>query len=172
MRLLILSVFLLMTQPLCAEMYKWVDEQGNVHFSDQPVNKGAKTYNPPPLVTVPAGPAQDFSKPGTSDKAEEKITNIEYKISISSPSNNQALPQGATTVNVQIQLEPALDPKAAHQVALFIDGKQHGQGTSLSYSISDLYRGAHTASANVVDSEGKTIAKSGSITFYVQRPHL
>lgn len=166
MKLLILSVFLLITQPLYAEMYRWVDEKGNVHFSDKPVNKDAKTYNPPPIITVPAGPTHDFSKP------EKKSAAIKYKISISSPSNDQTFPPGTTAVDVLIQLQPQLNISAAHLVTLFIDGKQHSQGTSLHYSLPDLSRGTHTASASVVDNKGKTIAKSGSVSFHVIRHHL
>lgn len=45
---------------LAAGMYKWVDEQGNVHFSQNPPASGSyQEMTPPP---TPATPAEDTNK--------------------------------------------------------------------------------------------------------------
>lgn len=48
--------------PAAAEMYRWVDAQGKVHYSDQPpteISKSSKTLNIP---NQPAAPAAESNK--------------------------------------------------------------------------------------------------------------
>jgi hypothetical protein len=42
-----------------AEVYKWTDEKGRVHFSDRPVASAKKIEVKPPANTAPPGPADD-----------------------------------------------------------------------------------------------------------------
>lgn len=46
MAMLVLAAALL-GRPVCAEVYRWVDEQGNVHFSDSAAAPAGKKYEPP-----------------------------------------------------------------------------------------------------------------------------
>lgn len=46
-------LFLLITQPLHAEIYRWTDDQGKVHFSDKPVSDKAKQVK---IKVAPATP--------------------------------------------------------------------------------------------------------------------
>jgi len=50
-----------------AEVYKWVDENGNVHFSDKPKNKNAKKFIYDPKVI-----GQDTFKNNNSKKSQNK----------------------------------------------------------------------------------------------------
>lgn len=56
------ALFLLYAAPAAAEMYRWVDAQGKVHYSDQPPaeqSKSSKTLNIP---NQPAAPAAESGK--------------------------------------------------------------------------------------------------------------
>ncbi len=60
--LLALTVLLFYAAPAAAEMYRWVDAQGKVHYSDQPPAekpKSSKTLNIP---NQPVAPAAESSK--------------------------------------------------------------------------------------------------------------
>jgi len=60
--LLALTTLLLLVAPASAEMYRWVDAQGKVHYSDQPPvekSKSSKTLNIP---NQPAAPAAESPK--------------------------------------------------------------------------------------------------------------
>jgi hypothetical protein len=54
------SVLLLVTTPVYAQLYKWVDEQGKVHYSDQPPSGKAKNES---TLNIP-------SQPGTTSSPE------------------------------------------------------------------------------------------------------
>ncbi|MGH8267743.1 MAG: DUF4124 domain-containing protein, partial [Steroidobacteraceae bacterium] len=98
---------------LAATVYKWVDENGVVHYSDQPhpsaqklLIEGAQTYpaNHPPGDS--AAPAQE-RQPGT--------VNSYARCTIAAPSAGQTL-ENANSVAVSVQTEPAL--RGADQVFL------------------------------------------------------
>jgi hypothetical protein len=46
----------LVVLPVMAETYKWTDDNGKVHYSDQPPPAGVKKRNVSPTPTVPAPP--------------------------------------------------------------------------------------------------------------------
>ena len=41
-KLLLISAFILLSTPVNAKIYKWVDENGSIHFSDKPYSQDAK----------------------------------------------------------------------------------------------------------------------------------
>lgn len=57
-RLLLLGAILLTTAPSLAEVFKWTDARGNVHYSDQPPPAGEIGVLPHVLPTHPAREAQ------------------------------------------------------------------------------------------------------------------
>lgn len=66
-------IFLLFTQTVFAEIYKWVDEQGEVHYSQQkPESQGAKEVNitPQPLLSGD-GLSTDTSSSGARGLAQQ-----------------------------------------------------------------------------------------------------
>lgn len=63
-----LMVFLLSATPVNAELYKWVDEQGNVHYSDQPASGKTKSET---TLTIPDQPATN-PKPETTKSTQEQ----------------------------------------------------------------------------------------------------
>jgi hypothetical protein len=68
---------------------------------------------------------------------------------------------------VQVSPQPGL--KSGDSLQLFLDGKAVGSGSSTSFSLPDVERGAHVLQARVVGSNGITIIASPSVTFYVQK---
>lgn len=60
---------LLLMQPVHAELYKWVDEQGNVHYSDQPA--GGKTKSESTL-NIPSQPGALNSADGGKSWQEKE----------------------------------------------------------------------------------------------------
>lgn len=59
-RFLFALLFLALPAAVSAEMYRWVDSQGRVHYSDEPPPAGAKsskTVTPPPPSYAPSSEA-------------------------------------------------------------------------------------------------------------------
>jgi len=166
MRKLVFIAFLLLTLPVNAELYRWVDKQGNVHFSDKPLNENAESYTPPPIPTVPAASPGNFNfkKKNPDNRKPAKYKSIE----ITAPSPNQVFtPDQTASIAVQTSLEPALQTSFKHKLVLYLDGKPHD-----SFSFVDLPRGTHTVYAAVLDAKGKIIQQSRPVSFHIQKHSL
>lgn len=71
MKLLLALVSLsLMVAPVSAQMYRWVDEQGKVHYTDQPPPEKAKSGKKLDIPNQPASPAADATKTSKDKELE------------------------------------------------------------------------------------------------------
>jgi hypothetical protein len=72
----------LLALPAAAEMYKWTDEKGKVHYSDQPPPANAKTSEtikvPTPQVAAPAA-ATPGAKPATGGPKTAAEQEMEFR---------------------------------------------------------------------------------------------
>ncbi len=80
MKRLLTLVLLVVALPASAVMYKWVDKDGKIHYSDQPPPEGAKqsgVVNTPAPTTTPAtaAPAEGAGAPpkGPKTAAEQEM---------------------------------------------------------------------------------------------------
>jgi len=167
MRYLLLSALLIFTLSASAEIYRWVDEKGKVHFSDKPVNDAAKAYVPEPLLVVPAGPAAGGLKPLNRPANQP----VKYeRLSITAPANDHAFtPDKTASIAVTLQLEPGLQRAKGHQLVLYLNGKLYTQGSQSSFTLNGLNRGTHSVHAEVIDQKGKKLKSSDSVSFHVQK---
>jgi hypothetical protein len=85
--LLGLIVLLLSATPVNAELYKWVDEQGKVHYSDQPASGKTKSET---SLKIP-NQLDTSSSPEASKSWQEK--ELEYKKRQTSAAENEAKKQ-------------------------------------------------------------------------------
>jgi hypothetical protein len=165
---LILLSTLLVTTANGAPAWTWVDDNGQVHFSDRPVPgarqvelTGAQGFGAPaarPTTVTPpsAQPTQD------SQRAPYRAINI------ASPTEQQTLWNIGTVLNVQVEMDPPL--LATHRVDLIFDGQRRNLNTaSLQMTVSDVFRGAHTLQAVVIDTAGAEVMRSPARNFFVQQ---
>ncbi|WP_461480586.1 DUF4124 domain-containing protein [Porticoccus sp.] len=149
--------------PAAAQVYKTVDEQGNVTYTDKPPSDD-NTAEPVDLPAINTQPALQ-PRPAESKKTAE----IGYKeVSILAPAQDATIPPGQLNVVVQIFLEPALKP--GHRVQLLHNGSPYGEPAyATSFSIDSLIRGEHSLQAQIIDENGAVVAQSGSRTIHVKR---
>jgi hypothetical protein len=145
-------------------VYKWVDPQGVVHYSDQPHPNaqrleisGAQTFSAPPL------PQNSNSAPAPAQAGGPAYDNC----ALSQPTDQQTL----TNVNqatAVVQTSPQLRP--GDHVRLFLDGKQiAGTGTSFNFPV---VRGQHSVQAVIEDSTGQIVCETSTVTFFVHQPSV
>ncbi len=69
--LLALALTLCVAVPASAQMYKWVDSNGQVHYTDKPPPGNIKTekLRPPPPAPVVSAPTASGAKAGTKQEA-------------------------------------------------------------------------------------------------------
>ena len=152
---------------LSATVYKWVDENGVTHYSDQPHENAEKvqikepqTYSPGPLPAAPSSQAP------ASRQAENT-----YTCTVTQPAPDSTFPN-TTSVTVGATFSP--QPHAGDQSSLLLDGTRipnFPQGGG-SLTIDPIDRGQHSLQAVVQDSSGKTICQSASVSFTVLQPSL
>lgn len=145
-------------------VYKWVDAQGNVHYSDKP-QPGAQKLKLPavqsyaaPAVAMPALPP-----PGNQTAAAPAM-----KFTLSSPTDQETF-WNVQEVTVTATVSPGLPPGAS--VTFHLDGQTKGPAPSLSATFQDVYRGSHTASATLTLPGGREM-NAGPVTFYVHQASI
>jgi len=146
-----------------AQVYKHVDENGNVTFTDQPPpNSVPIEIREPNSLTAPA-------KIEYAPKAKPEPATAGYEVKITAPANETVIPRGPGNFSVSASVAPSLQSGATLQ--LLIDGVAQGEPQrSSSWALTNVYRGTRLLSVAVLDDRGKELAKSPEVTVYVFRP--
>lgn len=153
-----------------AKVYRWVDEAGNVHFSDRP-HEAAEEIEIQPQVPGGQNEPENGDATGDQQTAEEDtrpVVEAYSEIAITSPRRNQQLssPQGA--LDVAVALTPELG--RGHNVRLLIDGAEAiPPFPSAQARIDDIPAGSHTLMATVVNDAGDEMIRSSIINFFLRR---
>jgi hypothetical protein len=154
-------------------VYRWVDADGVVHFSDQP-HQGATEIQvqEPQTYSAPKGAPAANSNANAAAAARLKDLNFRYtNCSVGSPAAESTL--GDTdSMSVSISLNPA--PRPTDRISLFYDGAAvpGSGGTATGYTVSPLDRGTHTLSVSVSDASGAVLCQSGPVNIYVRQPSV
>lgn len=145
-----------------ATVYKYIDENGNVVFTDEP-RKGAEVLDVQPVPTIPAIPVPPPSK-GPEKKAEFRYN----KVVIVSPEDQQNFINEANPIIVQVALSPAL--RNSDSVQLLLNGAPHGApGKNTRFTLEQLGRGEYNAVVKVLDKDGNEVGVSDAVQFFVKR---
>lgn len=161
----------LLSSPIQAQIYKTTDEHGNVVFSDQPPKDGAPSEEIDVSPTNTA-PAAAVSAPAPKpDKAPEEPEASKPVVTITSPDNETTIPMGGGNFSVSASVSPSLDENQS--LLLRIDGEPWGEPqASGGWQLTNVFRGAHDLTVDLLDSEGKTIVSSPGVRVYVLRPSV
>ena len=161
-RILAAALTLCLSITATAEVYKTIDENGKVIFTDNPQGKKAEKVELPPINSQPATPV--FTPPKSADKPKA----IKPVMQIRSPKSGAQIPTGQHQIPVSIGLRPKL--KAGQTIQMLINGQPFGSAqASTQFVLKDVFRGEHQLSAQLRDPNGKVLMTSRSVTIYVQR---
>lgn len=161
---LLVLTLLVLPAVLGETLYKWVDAQGNVHYSDKPQPGATKVHLPnAQTFTAPAvaAPVTSDGKAAQTQPAQQGYSSFQ----ITSPSPDETF-TNVQSVTVTVVLEPSL--QEGDQVTITLDGDSQGPGRALSATFSDVERGEHSASATLIEAGGQVLSAS-AVTFYVQK---
>ena len=165
-RLLIAALLLI---PLFAQgqIYKSVDENGNTVYSDQPPAGGGEVESVE-LPTINSTPPPPNIPRSVEKTPQEKP--IEMSVVIVSPAEETVIPVGAAG-NFSVSAEINVPLEGDNEVQLSMDGVAVGSPQSIpSWSLSNVFRGTHMLTVDVLDASGESVAVSEPITIYVRRP--
>ena len=151
-----------------AEVYRWVDAEGQVHYSDRPGEGADRVVLD--IMPPSSSPAAAGSTPGrTPPKVGNETAPGYAALTIQAPGQDETLWNIEGQLDVAVAPQPAL--QAGHTIQLLLDGQTAAElepGATRT-RLSDVYRGQHTLQARIRDEFGTTLKQSDPVTFYVQQ---
>jgi hypothetical protein len=165
MRALLILLSVCFVLPAMADVYRWTDKDGVIHYTDKPPEPGAKpvdlpqlqTFKPDALPSLHAGP-----------DAPPAAKTVKVSISISTPAAEETIRDGEGKVPVSVTAVP----ESGQGIIYTLDGAaQNKQPTpSSAYLLTGVERGEHSIGASLVDASGKTLATAAPVTIYMMPP--
>lgn len=153
------------------EIYRHVDEQGNVTYTDEPPEKDSKPVDlkPLPEVSIPASERSSRDRESQQEDADNVQEQALYKrVEIIEPGHDTAFWRGGGQVTIRARAEPKL--ARGHSYQLEFDGERRDTNRSGTFSLKNVYRGTHTIVVHILDSTGKVITSSDTTRFTLHRP--
>lgn len=164
-----LYVLLALAAPAFAgqTVYKWVDEKGVTHFSDQPVDGAEKVELSSGSNRSPEA-APSYSAPTRLNSMTQKGP-VYGRFVIERPQQDESIVNTGGAVRVSLASSPALS--SGHVVALYLDGTRVADfgPTAMSHDFSNMPRGTHTVKAVVSTTQGKVLQETPPVTFHVRQ---
>lgn len=173
----ILFTFFLATvaAPLAAQVYKVVDEDGNVTYTDQAPMDGSSPVELRPISVIEAPTYEKASKEEDMDE-DGKEMSLSYlrknfkDFAIVSPQPEESVwrPDGPIPIawSTQYALQDGM------QVVIYLDGKRHIATTQQMIGVPNMDRGEHSVKAELRDSKNRIIATAAPVVFFVRQPGL
>lgn len=149
------------------ETWRWVDERGVVHYSDRP-HPGAERVDLRSVQSYEAPRLSTRTADG-QDGEEEGAQNPYKRIAVVQPGAGETLWNIGGRLDVQLDVEPSV--RGAHRLQVQLDGEPVSgvPEAQTQFTIGNVFRGAHTLTASVVDAEGRELATSAPVQFFVHQ---
>lgn len=173
--ILILALFLL---PLAAqaEIYKWVDEKGNIHYGDEPRGKGAErmrrlpglsTYSPPPMPKEKE-PADELGEELRTAEPAPKPQPAYRQLKLVGPEDGATVRSSPGEVPVFVAVDPVL--REGDYIRVILDGNALPERhSSTVIRLQNVDRGEHKVAVAVYSKDGRKLLQSDAHTFYLHR---
>ncbi|VVP37602.1 DUF4124 domain-containing protein [Pseudomonas fluorescens] len=163
-----LLIALLLAQPASAEVFTYIDAQGNRVFTDQPKPGDAKRV---PLATGNRMSSTASVTVHSAKKAEHKPLFHYDLLRILVPEPDATVRSTAGEIIVSITSEPGL--QKGHRYRLLLDGQPTAEpGISPVFPLSNIDRGTHQLSVEVLDEQGRTVERTANQPFHMLRMSL
>ncbi|MGF6491490.1 DUF4124 domain-containing protein [Pseudomonas frederiksbergensis] len=164
-----LLVACLISLPAMAEVFTYIDAQGNRVFTDQPGTRNAKRV---PLATsnrMSANPSG--AAPMTAAKNQAKPLFHYDMLRVLVPDPDATIRSTAGELIVSVTSEPGL--QQGHRYRLLLDGQPTAEpGPSPVFALSNIDRGSHHLSVEILDEQGRTVERTANQPFHMQRISL
>ena len=163
-RITLLGMLGLLPALAAAGVYKWVEPDGTVHYSDTPQPGAEEVHVPPPQTYTPAPYTPITSRP------EAPAAPAEYsQMAITAPEAEANLWDNTGAIPVSFSLEPALKTERGHQLVVLLDGQAQARIKGTSTTLENVERGSHTLQGQVTDATGNVLISSPAITVHLHR---
>ena len=147
---------------LAQQIYKTVDEHGNVVYTDQ---KPSEDAEPIPLPELTVVDPVDIGNPQAAGSDEPEPRRIE--MTITSPLADEVIVNTGYRLDVEVELDAELP--SGVQIVYLIDGEERLTSRERSVTIEEVIRGPHTVRAELRTSDGRTLATSEPVNFFMRQ---
>ena len=172
MRTILIFALLILTSPCSAEIYKSVDDEGNVTYGDRPTpNRDNQIVKPPPISTYSSTyrpPEKKTTSTQPRDTKQTKVTNYTQLV-ITQPQDDTAIRSNSGQVTIITKTTPPLDIQSGHKIEVTLDGEKAATSDNGMVILESLSRGTHSLSVAIIDKNGKVLATSANQTFHLLR---
>jgi hypothetical protein len=165
-----LLIACLIALPVTAEVFTYVDAQGNRVYTDQPGSGNAKRV---PLATSnrmsanPTGAAPLIASQKTEDKPLFHYDMLRVLV----PEPDATVRSNAGELIVSVTNEPGL--QRGHRYRLLLDGQPTAEpGLSPVFALSNIDRGSHNLSVEILDEQGRIVERTANQPFQMLRISL
>ena len=143
-------------------IYKVVDENGNVTYTDQKPSDDAEPMDLPELNVL-----DSQSEPPTISTGQDAPEVEPLRLEFVSPQDEEHIFGTGNTLDVA--LEANIEIPATALVVFYLDGEAQEPVQSLRHSFEFIPRGPHTLSAQLQTVAGRVLAETETITFYMRQ---
>ena len=146
-----------------AKVYVWRDESGVLVYSDTP-RPGAEEVKPHAGNIISSSTGIETQ---VLDIKTKKIKE-DYLVEINHPKDNSTIRDNTGSVYISGSIKPIF--KRGLKIQLIVDDKPHlTPQTHTMFSLRNMDRGEHQIKMKLLNDNGKVIASSKAITFYMHR---
>lgn len=168
MRALLLCL-LFIAQGALAQVYTYIDAEGNRVFTDKPRSSSAER-----VILAPSNNMQTNPPATTVLTPPPAVTkqSVHYQLlRIIVPEPDASIHNGSGDMIVTLNSEPGLLP--GHSYRLLLDGEIQGEASrSPVFSLQHIDRGTHQLVAEIIDSAGLIVERTPAQPFHMHRMTL
>lgn len=166
MRAFILIIILLASFGARADVYRWVDEKGVIHYGDKPPKEGLAPVDLPPLQTY--SPSATRAAAARSESSPNPSAPTQGSIRIVSPADGDTIRDAGGSISMVV--EAAL--QQGQGLAFFLDGVQQNKVAtpSSAWLFENIERGEHQLGAAIVGASGQVLVTAAPVTVHVKPP--
>lgn len=173
MRALPVLLLILSLPSAAAEVYRWTDANGVVHYGDKAPDAKTRPAQLPQLQVIPGTPAgtPPASPSGAGGSSAEAAPAAEKpRLSIAAPQPEQVIRDTSRQLSVRVDLQSPL-PEGAGLI-YYLDGvAQNAKPTQeRGHIIGNVDRGSHLIDVGVVDRGGKLLVRTPPVIVHVMPP--
>lgn len=154
------------------QIYRTVDENGNVVFTDIPPREGDTAEQviveqPNSFAVEEAiGPREQWIVEPEATAEDEPA--FSYKsLEIKSPQDDEAVRENAGNITVIGVASPRL--QQGHRMRLVMDGQPVEEGRQSQFALENVDRGTHVLALEIIDDKGRTLIRSDQHSFHMLR---
>lgn len=163
----ILLCLLLLSLPAWAEVYTYIDAEGNRVFTDKPRSGSAERIQLAPTNSMTAQPPAP--KPAAPPAPAETPRYEVLRILVPEPDATIRNPAG--NLIVTSDSDPSLFD--GHSYRLLLDGEAVGEpGRSPVFALENIDRGTHQLAVEIIDAQGRTVERTPNQPFHMMRISL